>query len=150
MLPTHSPPILVLSRKKPHLILLLILSVLSGISVFLTDANPNVPDWLSRMWGISLLLSGVTALVAHLQRTDRERGMYVERGALALQSGAVMVYVATLTSFLPWGAEIFITLLAGIAWAGANMWEVKLISSDLKMIHAIRAVTPTLEVDDAA
>lgn len=138
-----SPPILVLSRKKPHLILFLILTILSGLSFFAGGSvSGELPNWLVRSWSGFLLVSGSAALIAHLQRWDRERGMHAERGALSLQSGAVLIYGALLPVYVGWSAPILISVFAAIAWAAANLWEVWLITADLKMINAVRAITP--------
>lgn len=142
MQPDH-PPILVLSRKKPHLILLLVLSVLSGLSIFAGGADePQMPNWLSHSWAAFLIISGSLALIAHLQRWDRERGMHVERGSLTIQAAAVIAYALTLPTYFGWGAPTMITFLAAAAWSGANLWEVKLISGDLQLIKAVRRITP--------
>lgn len=136
-------PILVLSRKKPHLILLLILSVLSGLAYFLDGpVEPKIPQWLAQAWAVVLLFSGGLALVAHLQRWDRERGMHVERGALTLQAAAVTGYGLALPAYLGWQAQTAVSLLAAATWAGTNLWEVRLIGEDLKLISAVRRLTP--------
>lgn len=141
----HSPPILVLSRKKPHLIFIQLLVVLSGISAFLGDAAEGVPSWLTHAWGVALLFTGAASLISHLQRLDRERGMYVERGALSLQSGVVLLYAGAITAYASHDALLVIAMLTAISWSASNMWEVKLISNDLKMINAMRAITPNPE-----
>lgn len=139
-------PILVLSRKKPHLILFMVLVVLSGLLAFVDGGtDDSLPGWLTRVWGGFLLFSGSVALVAHLQRWDRERGMHVERGALTMQAGAVIAYGMALPVYLGWSIPAGISLLAALAWAAANFWEVYLISADLKMISTVRRLTPRRE-----
>lgn len=143
MNPPPEQPILVLSRKKPHLLLILVLSVLSGIGYFVEGAvEPELPDWLARSWAGVLLVSGGFALVAHLQRWDRERGMHVERGALTIQGAAVLAYGACLPQYLGWTPSVIISIIAAIVWAGTNFWEVSLIGADLKLIAAVRSLTP--------
>lgn len=135
-------PILVLSRKKPHLIFFMVLVVLSGLAYFVEGPVENeIPDWLGRTWAGFLLWSGSVALIAHLQRWDRERGMHVERGALTIQSAAVLAYGACLPQYLGWTPGTFISILAALAWAAANFAEVHLIGSDLKLISAMRRLT---------
>lgn len=132
-------PILVLSRKKPHLILLLILSILTGIGYFFQGPqDQEIPHWLAQTWAMMLLITGTMALIAHLTRWDRERGMYVERGALTLQAAAVSGYALALPGILGWQADTAIALLAGAAWVGTNLWEVREITKDLKLISAVR------------
>lgn len=128
-------PIIILSRRKPHLILLLILSILTGVSVVLNGApEERLPDWIEYLWGGALFFSGGITLLAHLQRWDREKGMGVERGALTLQSAAVITYGLMLPAYLGWTAETALSLLATVSWAWANLWEVKLITADLKLL----------------
>lgn len=132
-------PILVLSRKKPHLILIMLASLLTGVVVFGGGSlDPHVPGWLARLWGGTAGVTGALALLAHLQRWDRERGMYVERGTLLIQSGAVLGYGLALVGLLGWGVDAVASGVLALAWAGANMWEVRLIGTDLRTIAAVR------------
>lgn len=135
-------PILVLSRKKPHLILFMIIVILSGLVVYVDPPQQtDVPDWLAHVWSWVLMITGTVSLVAHLQKWDRERGMYVERGALWIQSAGVLGYAAVLPNWLKLDGGLIISLIAAVAWAGFNLWEVQLIGSDLKMIGAVRQLT---------
>ena len=135
-------PILVLSRKKPHLILFMVLVIMSGLlAVTEGSSGGDLPDWLTRTWGALLIFSGSVALVAHVQRLDRERGMLVERGALIMQAGAVMAYGLAVPSYLGWTMPMVVTLLAALSWAAANFWEVYLIGADLKLIYATRRLS---------
>lgn len=134
-------PILVLSRKKPHLIFILVLCLLSGLGIFITGSDdPELPDWITRSWAGFLLVSSMVALGAHFQKWDRERGMYVERGALTIQSAAVLAYGATLPQYLGWNAEVFFSIAAMVTFAAANLWEVQLIGADLKLIATVRSM----------
>lgn len=136
-------PILVLSRKKPHLILFMTLVVLSGLLYLIEGSvDSRIPDWLARTWACFLLFSGSVNLIAHLQGWDRERGMYVERGALWIQSAAVLAYGAALPQYLGWGLSSAVSMSAAAAWAAANLWEVFLIGGDLRLIGAVRRLTP--------
>ena len=134
-------PILVLSRKKPHLILFMIIVILSGLVVFVDPPEQtDVPDWLAKAWAGLLLATGSISLLAHIQRLDRERGMYVERGMLTIQSAAVVCYAAALPTWIPWDGGLVISMVAATAWAGFNMWEVFLIGKDLQLIAAARSL----------
>lgn len=139
---TDQPPpgqkILVLSRRKPHLMLILLLSILSGISIFVSEPVPGLPSWLQQAWATSCMLSGIGALIAHLQKWDRERGMYAERGMLIIQSAAVITYALSLPSLLGWTSDVVIALITAALWSGANLWEVKLISDDIGMLSTAR------------
>lgn len=145
------PRILVLSRKKPHLIFLMGLAVLSGISLAVEGGTDDpVPTWLVRLWAAFLFSTGLIALISHLQKWDRERGMHVERGALIMQAAAVLCYVMCLPVYLGWEIGPILSIIAGIWWAGTNYWEVRLIGQDLKMISAVRRVTPRTTDDSSA
>ena len=65
-----------------------------------------------------------------------------------IQSGAVLGYAACLPEYVGWGPVTVISILAAIAWSAANFWEVRLIGADLKMIAAVRRLSPG--GDDAA
>lgn len=66
--------------------------------------------------------------------------MYVERGALTIQSAAVLAYGATLPQYLGWNAEVFFSIASMVTFAAANLWEVFLIGADLKLIATIRSM----------
>lgn len=117
----------------------MIIVILSGLAVFVgASEDTDVPDWLAHVWAVLLLATGSLGLLAHLQRWDRERGMYVERGMLTIQSAAVVCYGAILPVWLPWDGSLVISLLAAAAWAGFNLWEVVLIGKDLDLIATVR------------
>lgn len=132
-------PILVLSRRKPHFMLIAVASIMTGIVAFGGGSlDHRIPVWLQQTWGGTAGVTGALSLLAHLQRWDRERGMYVERGTLCIQSGAVLGYGVALVGLLGWNVDAVSSLVIALAWAGANLWEVKLIGSDLGLINEIR------------
>lgn len=73
--------------------------------------------------------------------------MYVERGALTMQAGGVLAYAVCLPVFLGWTAAVILSLVVAGAWVWANLWEVKLIGADLKLISIARRLTPRSEDD---
>lgn len=135
--------LLVLSRRKPHLILFMILSALSGLAYFLGPAesgaiNSEMPSWVQPAWAVCLLFSGTIGIYgALIYRSRLVKGMMVERGALLIQSGAVVFYGGALVIASGWAGTI--SAGAAIAWAGANIWEAKLITQDLKLIASEEA-----------
>lgn len=129
-------PVVVLSRRKPHLIFILVLSVITGVSIFIGNTDSEIPLWLQRIWAGSCSISGALALIAHLQRWDRERGMFAERGALVMQCAAIIAYVLALPIYIHDVESVAVAFATAAAWVGANLWEVKLISTDLEMINA--------------
>ena len=132
-------PILVLSRKKPHLMLIMLASLMTAVVVFGGGSlDERLPVWLQQLWGGTSGATGALALLAHLQRWDRERGMFVERGLLLVQSGAVLGYGLAIVGLLGWNVDAISSLVLALAWAGANLWEVRLIGTDLRLISAVR------------
>lgn len=135
---TDRSPVIVLSRQKPHMLLLLILGILTGVSIFAGTYDPNamerdLPEWVVQIWGGCLLGSGVIAIFGHLGwRRNRMRGMLIERGALLIQAGMVLLYGTVLVGMFGWAA----TLSGGatLCWAGAHIWESQLIKRDLRML----------------
>lgn len=135
-------PVIVLSRQKPHLLLLLVLGILSGVSILLGTYDPNtmesqLPEVVVQAWGGCLLASSIIAMLGHLGfRRNRVRGMRIERGALLIQSGMILLYGLILVGMFGWAATI--SGGAMLSWAGANVWESQLIKRDLRMLARMR------------
>lgn len=131
--------ILVLSRKKPHLIFLMGLGVITGLSVALGGpVDEDSPLWLSHAWAVMVGITSLVILLSHLWRWDRERGMWIERGALWIQAGGVLAYTMALPTWTGVNAPSILTIVAGAWWAGTNIWEVREIAKDLRLISAVR------------
>src|SRR5258705_6434498 len=119
---TDWKPFIVLSRQKPHMLLLLVLGILSGVSILTNTYDPStmeqqLPSWAISVWGGCLLGSSVIAMLGHLGfRRNRMRGMRIELGALLIQAGMVLLYGSVLAIMFRWDA----TLSGGatLAWAG--------------------------------
>lgn len=133
--------IVVLSRQKPHLVLFLVLSILSGVA-YLTgspDATPgqgDLPPYVSAVWAWALLVTGSLGVAGILwQRWYVLRGMYLERSALLLQASGVTVYAGFLSAYQP--DDWLISAVAGGVWAVINVWEARLIKRDLGMIEGV-------------
>lgn len=132
-------PLLILSRRKPHLILIMSLGVLTGVSVLLGgEIDETVPRWIGYTWAGALSISSFFVLLGNLARLDREKGMHVERGALTMQTAAVLAYGFCIMLYSGWHAGPVLSLLASWIWGGINLWEVKLITVDLRMLNVLR------------
>jgi hypothetical protein len=133
--------IVVLSRQKPHEVFLFGLAVLSGLAILLGLSEPtsltrDLPSWVLPVWAWCLLTSSLAGLGGMLYRRDRERGMGIERGALVMQTGMVLMYGLLLVAINGWQAVI--AAGAALVWASTNLWEAKLISADLRAIALAR------------
>lgn len=136
------PRVIVLSRQKPHLFLFQFLAILTGLQIL---AGPDergamereVPGMIQVGWAWGLTISGALTLAAHMaRRFDPDRYMGIECGALLIQAGMVLLYGTVLFVVAGWAA----TLSGGLAlaWAAANIWEVRLIRRDLQLIVKAR------------
>lgn len=131
----------VLSRQKPHLMLFMILSILSGIAYLLGPAESaalenELPTWVPPVWAWFLLMSGLVGMWGMVwQRWQVERGMLLERGALLIQAGAILLYGGVLVVANGWAATV--SAGAALVWAGANFWESRLILRDLRMLEEV-------------
>lgn len=127
-----SRPIVITGRHRPHEILLLAVSLLTGVAYTLGAPPPQsvaalLPGWALLVWSVGLGLSGAIGLVSTLSRAWW--ALQVEQAAMLLGAGALVWYTAAVAPF-GWRA-----LLAGAistAWAGANLWRAAQIRNDLK------------------
>lgn len=128
--------VLVLSRQRPHLILFLVLSVLTGVAYYTTTSQPSpIPPWLAQAWAIVLGVTGCMGLAGIAwQRWHLERGMLLERGALMLQSGFVVAYVGLAGRYVPAGEWVLLLVIAAV-WAFVNLWEARLLARDLSRLE---------------
>lgn len=131
--------VLVLTRQKPHMIAFAVVAAMSGIGFLVRDPGDTpgqgkLPHGVSSAWAWCLVVTGFLTLVGILwQRWHFERGMLFARGALLLQSGAIIVYLGFLVGYLRWGATT--AVIAGLFWAWMNMWEAVLIKRDLQRLE---------------
>lgn len=130
--------ILVLSRQKPHTVLLLFASFVSGLLyVAGWGRSPSLdatdPHWLGAAWAWASLLSGLLGLAGILwQRFNVVRGLMIERGALLIQASLLVAYAGALLTFN--GSAASIPVITALAWAGANVWEARNMKRDLALI----------------
>lgn len=110
-------------RHRPHEVLLLAVSVYLGV-IYAVGAPPPgslsalLPLWIFKTWAVVLLLSGVFGLVGCFWPWRADVGLEVERGALVMQTGGLLLYTAVVFTFAGWPA-----MAAGaitVAWAIAN------------------------------
>lgn len=81
-----------------------LLCVVSGIPLVLGVATPNsvraeLPDWIGFMWGLSLLMGSVLALVGSFWQGDYTNGLTIERIGLIISGAAAAMFGVVLLSF---------------------------------------------------
>jgi hypothetical protein len=124
--------VVVSGRHRPHELLLLVVSLVTGVAYTIGAPPPSsiaalLPDWALHVWSGGLLLSGILGLAGILLR--RPYALQLEQAGMLIGAGALVWYSAAVAT-LGWRA-----LLAGaicLAWAGANLWRAMQIRRDLK------------------
>ena len=103
------PIVAVTGRQRPHELLLLAWSLLSG-AVYLLGAPPPgsitalLPTWEVHAWAAGLLASGVVGLVGCLWPWDRGLGLGLELGGMLLGAAALVLYDFAVLSVGGWRA----------------------------------------------
>jgi len=131
------PIVVVAGRSRPHELLLLGLSLLSGISYLLGAPPPGsitalMPAWEVHAWAAGLLASGLVGLVGCWWRGNHALGLGLEMGAMLIGSGALLLYSVAAFSLGGWRA-----LFAGgigVTWMAANLWRAGQIRYDLRQL----------------
>jgi hypothetical protein len=130
-------PFIVTGRYRPHELLLLVVSVVTGVAYLLGSPPPTsvaalLPHWQTYTWAAGLLASGVMGIFGCAWRRDLELGLQAERAAMLIGGGALLLY--TVSVFALGGRR---ALLAGgitAAWTAANLWRAWQIGRDLREI----------------
>jgi len=131
------PVIVVSSRNRPHELVLLGLSAALGLAYLVTVPPPQslaalVPAWLATMWSLGLFVSGVLGLFAALWRGAIRFALEVERVAMLVSTGALLLIGGA--SFVVSGWRALFGASLAIAWAAANIVRSGQIRRDLAKI----------------
>ena len=124
-----SRPVVVISgRHRPHEVLLLIVSVITGLAYTVGAPPPAsvaalLPAWALLVWSVGLAVSGAVGLAGVLWSPR------VEAAGMLLGTGALLWYSVAVAPF-GWRA-LFAGLIAS-GWAAANLWRALQIRNDLK------------------
>jgi hypothetical protein len=130
-----SRPVIVTGRSRPHELLLLGLSVLTGLAYLLGSPPPGsvvalMPHWQIYLWAFGLLLSGVMGLYGCLWRHDAGLALAVEGAAMLIGAGALLIPAISAAAI--GGARALFAAGTSAAWMAANLWRAWQIRGDLK------------------
>jgi hypothetical protein len=113
------------TRRHPHELLLLAVSVLTGVAYLLGAPRPGsvdalLPHWQVTAWACALLASGLLGISGVLwPRYDL--GLALEGGAMLIGAGGAGMYLICVLAINGWNALLSGGVVA--AWAGANLWR---------------------------
>lgn len=128
-----SRPVLVISgRHRPHELLLLGVSLATGLAYTVGAPPPTsvaalLPGWALHVWSLSLTLSGAVGLAGALTR--RSWSLQVEQAGMLIGAGALIWYSAAIA---PYGWRALFAGAICAAWAAANVVRALQIRTDLK------------------
>lgn len=122
------PVVVVSGRHRPHEILLIIVSILTGAAYTVGAPPPTsiaalLPGWALLVWSIGLAVSGVIGLAGVLW------SLRIEAAGMLLGTGALIWYAAAVA---PFGWRGLLAGAISVAWAGANLWRALQIRQDLR------------------
>jgi hypothetical protein len=126
------PVVVITGRHRPHEILLLVVSLVTGLAYTIGAPPPQsvtalLPGWAVRVWAVGLAASGVVGLVGVFSR--RDWSLQVEQAAMLLGAAALLWYTAAV---LPFGWRALFAGAVSIGWAVANLTRAAQIRRDLK------------------
>lgn len=126
------PLVVVSGRHRPHEILLLAVSVVTGVAYTIGAPPPTsitalMPGWALHVWSAGLVISGVVGLVGTISR--RVWALQLEQAAMLIGAGALIWYTAAV---IPFGWRSLFAGLISVAWAAANLARAEQIRRDLR------------------
>jgi hypothetical protein len=125
-------PVIVTGKHRPHELLLLAVSVLTGAAYTIGTPPPQsvaalLPGWAVRVWAVGLVVSGIVGLAGAL--TGRGWSLRTEQAGMLLGAAALLWYAAAVIQF---GWKGLFATTVTTAWAAANLWRARQIQQDLK------------------
>lgn len=129
--------IVVTGRHRPHEVLFLALSALSGCA-FVAGVKPPttlerlVPAWVLWTWYLLLLSSGVIGL-ASLVLADTYRALVLEQAAMTGQAAAPLLYGLALVASQNTAAAFAVAFC--LTWAGASVWRGRQVRNELRALR---------------
>lgn len=124
--------LVVSGRHRPHEILLLVVSVVTGVAYTVgapppTSVSALLPGWTLHVWALGLALSGVVGLSGVVTR--RPWSLQTEQAGMLLGAAALVWYCAAVA---PYGWRALFAGAVSLAWAAANLARAAQIRRDLK------------------
>lgn len=126
------PLIVVSGRHRPHELLLLGVSIITGVAYTIGAPPPQsiaalLPGWALHIWSAGLAVSGLLGLTGALAR--RAWALQVEQAGMLLGAGALVWYTVAVA---PFGWRALFAGLISVAWALANLVRAAQIRRDLR------------------
>lgn len=125
------PLIVVSGRHRPHELLLLAVSVVTGLAYTVGAPPPAsvaalLPGWALHVWSAGLVVSGVVGLAGALSR--RWWSLQVEQAGMLIGAASLIWYTAAV---VPFGWRALLAGAISVAWATANVARALQIRRDL-------------------
>lgn len=126
------PVVVIAGRHRPHELVLLGLSLTSGLAYLLGAPPPQsaaaqMPPWLVAVWAAGLAVSGGVGLASVLLlRRWRDAALLAEAGAMLIGAGALVLLVAAIIAVAGMKGTFGIGFCA--AWSLANVaraWQLR-------------------------
>lgn len=126
------PLVVISGRHRPHELLLLVVSVLTGVAYTIGAPPPAsvsalMPAWALHVWSAGLAVSGVLGLAGAITR--RSWSLAVEQAGMLIGAAALVWYVGAV---IPFGWRGLFAGLVSLAWAAANVARAVQINRDLR------------------
>lgn len=126
------PLVVVSGRHRPHEILLLAVSLVTGVAYTIGAPPPAsvsalLPAWALHIWSAGLVASGVIGLAGTLSR--RWWSLQVEQAGMLIGAASLIWYTAAV---VPFGWKALLAGLISVAWALANVARAVQIRRDLR------------------
>lgn len=125
------PLVVVSGRLRPHELLLLGVSLVTGVAYTIGAPPPTsvaalMPAWALHVWSAGLLVSGALGLIGALSR--RVWALQVEQAAMLIGAAALVWYAGAV---VPYGWKALFAGLICLGWAIANLARAVQIRRDL-------------------
>lgn len=130
------PIVVVTGRRRYHEVFLLAGSVLTGLGLLIGGPAPNsinreLEGWMVPVWAAALLFSGLIGLAGVYWPWQLDTGQELERWALVIQAGAMLLYVGAVLGYAPLAQAWFVALLV-TGWSAAHIARAIQITRDMQ------------------